>query len=76
MPILNDILPVDMNPTLKTAINVIVIIHLLAVVLYFYFLIKSFTRGPQDHFREQFNEFEKKAKLDQQRKKEEINKHA
>lgn len=52
MPILDSVLPKDLNPYLKHAINGVVIFHLLVFVLLVFLICRSFLKSPQDTYKD------------------------
>ena len=74
MPILNDILPQHLSPFVRNVINGLVIFHILAFLLYCYFLARSFTRKPNDDFKDQYKKLQKNVENENARKKAALNK--
>lgn len=52
MPILDSILPETLHPMVKHAINVLVVFHIIAFLAFVVLLVKSFMKGPSDHFKD------------------------
>jgi hypothetical protein len=54
------------DPTIRTVINVLVGVHLLAFLLYIYLLVRSSKKTSADAFREQYKTLEQKQKIKKQ----------
>lgn len=52
MPLLDSILPDTLNPMVKNLVNFLVIVHLAVFFIFIILLVRSFTKGPDDHFRQ------------------------
>jgi hypothetical protein len=65
MPMLNSILPPDLNPFIRNFVNFLAIVHLLAFLLFCFLLVRSMLKGPEEQFREEMSEMQTEA----QRKK-------
>lgn len=61
MPVLNHILPDTLSPGVKNLINFLVIAHVLVFFIFIILLVRSFMKGPSDHFRDQVTGLEKQA---------------
>lgn len=60
MPFLDFVLPDTLSPFVKNTINLLVGFHLLAFFIFIVLLVRSFKKSPEDNFREQYANFEKK----------------
>ena len=61
MPFLDSIIPSSVDPTIRTVINVLVGVHILAFLLYVYLLFRSTNKTQTDQFKEQYQKLEKNA---------------
>jgi hypothetical protein len=66
MPFLDSVIPTSVDPTIRTVINVLVGVHLLAFLLYIYLLVRSSKKTSADAFREQYKTLEQKQKIKKQ----------
>ena len=61
MPLLDSILPSDLNPMVKHLINGLVGFHIIVFLIFIYLLVRSFNKTPTDNFRDQYDKFEKQT---------------
>jgi len=61
MPFLDYVLPETLSPFVRNLINLLVGCHLFAFLAFIVLLVRSFNKTPEDNFRDQYQNFEKKT---------------
>jgi hypothetical protein len=62
MPVLDKILPENLDPFVRNLINGLVFVHIAAFLLWVYLVMRSSTKTQTEEFRDQFRKLEREVK--------------